>query len=148
MLAISSYLFSCKCAGLKDIVPDLPSDQPETETATDTTSDTTATEVPSITDPEQILSEVQDRVWETTEEGEITISIELNEGGEGVAKETDGIDTMEYPAKWTIQDGKLLFTAGTKTFSIAYNGEGGTGSLLLYDDSDQLKGIFTSSDQE
>ena len=67
---------------------------------------------------------------------------------EAVAKETDGSETMEYPAKWIIKDGKLLFLVDTNTFSIAYNEEGGTESLLLYDDSDQLRGIFTPSDKE
>ena len=80
--------------------------------------------------------------------GKIQSLAPVRDAGEAVAKETDGSETMEYPAKWTIKDGKLLFLVDTNTFSIAYNEEGGTESLLLYDDSDQLRGIFTPSDKE
>ena len=131
----------------EDVVATFDPALPSAQSEADTTTDTTMTEVPSISDPDQILTEITDRVWEITEGG-ITTLIELKEGGEAVAKETDGSETMEYPAKWTIKDGKLLFLVDTNTFSIAYNEEGGTESLLLYDDSDQLRGIFTPSDKE
>ena len=118
--------------------PTLPHDQSET----DTTSDTTSTETPSIVDPDQIVSEITSHVWETTED-DITFIMEFYEGGAGVAKETDGSDTAEYPAKWSIKDGKVLFSVDTNILIIELHDEGGTPSLLLYDDSDQLRGVFT-----